>query len=1316
MPEATGHAGIGAATAAMLLLMSLSPAGAAPPAPTGAGGAAAAGGAAPAEVSSHEVVLLTGDRVTVLTDADGHTTYEVTPGPGRHPVFTSYGDGEDVYVVPDDAGPAVAAGTLDQELFNVRELVRQGLVGEDAAVPVILTHPSAPEPRALAAAGLSAGPGLVGAQVRTLHSIGASAARLDPAGAGALWRHLRPPDETGRRTESATGDLAGGVETVWLDRTIEVALDQSVHQIGAPAAWDAGYDGSGVTVAVIDTGIDPGHPDLAGKIVEAANFTDEPDVTDGHGHGTHVASIAVGSGAASGGTYTGVAPGASLMVGKALGAGGTGQTSWVIDAMEWAATNGADIINLSLGSDPTDGTDPASQAVDALTEQTGALFVIASGNNFQDLHVLAPGAASSALTVGAVDRLDAIPFFSNRGPRRGDAAVKPEITAPGVGIAAARAAGTSMGTPVDEHYTRANGTSMATPHVTGVAALLAQANPDWDWRRLKDAAVSTTDAAGYRWWQGGTGRLDADRAVNQHVYGSGAVSLGVQAFPQDERDPVARELTYRNQTGAEVELSLAVDVTGWDGSTAATGLSLSQTTLAVPAGGSATATLTVDPAADPPGVYGGLITASTADGTVATRTGVSWYNEVETHDATVQVHGHRGGVPASSVTVQAIRIDDAGANDPFHPRNQTALAPSATGRATFRLPAGRYHFQAAVIERSASFERSTLAVQPEVPVHGEVEVTLDARDGVDQRPATPEPADVPALNNTIIRGMPDGTATSFSLTGGGGDQEQYATPTPPVTHGWLEYTSQWAFTQKLADLSVTAPQRLDLSSGYDAFSTGPLLAGAPSELELRYVDQAQPDQLDGVEGRAALVRVPIPDELDPGQSRSHAIREAREARDALAAAGAAAALIYVDLPGAPPVHGPDVPSTAIPTILLPHADGAQLRDLAGAGPVTLGLEGRRDPSYAYHVRRDYPGQIPDQPPAPIDPDELVRLDTRYHGDAPDLRYESIWSPRGPRDVFGIQPNWQWWGPAARIEYVGEPGTYLQWLRLVWQFGQMEDGNFLQLTTDAYDTFDAGAHRDDERWFAAPIRTGAVELSSPTSLIATPCENCRDGDGFVPGRYWGDGTPGHRQAVSFPTDSQLRLWHGDEEIPAQAGRSYPWFLLPAQPGTFRLERVDLQPGVPAVRTLATQVRTTWIFSSSRPDGPVPGGYTCPLGGASCAFQPLLVVDVDADLELTNTVGHPRDGQGPPTVDLHVRHHAALDGPEIAGARLWVSYDDGGTWQQRGGRDLGDGRYRFQLDQRDPAETSGYVSVRLEAWDVDGDRIEQEITRAWRLPSR
>ncbi|WP_392756977.1 S8 family serine peptidase [Streptomyces sp. LN590] len=142
-------------------------------------------------------------------------------------------------------------------------------------------------------------------------------------------------------------------------------------------------------------------------------------MTDYVGHGTHVASTVVGTGRASDGKERGVAPGARLDVGKVLNGRGQGQESWLIAGMEWAARDQqAKIINMSLGG-VGDGSDPLSQAVNQLSAETGALFVVAAGNAGPH-NIGSPGAADSALTVGAVDSADHLADFSSQGPRNVD--------------------------------------------------------------------------------------------------------------------------------------------------------------------------------------------------------------------------------------------------------------------------------------------------------------------------------------------------------------------------------------------------------------------------------------------------------------------------------------------------------------------------------------------------------------------------------------------------------------------------------------------------------------------------------------------------------------------------------------------------------------------------------------------------------------------------------------------------------------------------------------------------------------------------------
>jgi len=276
------------------------------------------------------------------------------------------------------------------------------------------------------------------------------------------------------------------VEAVWRDLPVHTMLDFSVSHIQVPAVWQAGYDGTGVKVAVVDTGIDPAHPDFAGRILGIKDFTSpDGEGRDGHGHGTHVASIVLGSGVASNHRYAGVAPDAQLLVAKVLKDNGSGYMSDVMAGVEWAVGQGAQVINLSLGSDePCDGTDALSTLCDAAVDQ-GAVVCVAAGNAGPGAGTVgSPGCARKVITVGASTDADSVASFSSRGPTK-DGRVKPEVVLPGAGIIAARASGTSMGTPRGDYYTEASGTSMATPHCTGVVALLLEAKPDLTPDRIK---------------------------------------------------------------------------------------------------------------------------------------------------------------------------------------------------------------------------------------------------------------------------------------------------------------------------------------------------------------------------------------------------------------------------------------------------------------------------------------------------------------------------------------------------------------------------------------------------------------------------------------------------------------------------------------------------------------------------------------------------------------------------------------------------------------------------------------------------------------
>ncbi|MFC4501065.1 MULTISPECIES: S8 family peptidase [Streptomyces] len=668
--------------------------------------------AAPAALQGKTFTLVTGDVVTVEGSGSG-ARVDTEPAPGRERVgFLQTRTGDDISVVPTDVAPLVASGQVDEQLFNLSALERLGLddAAGNRALPLIIRHSGQRLPAATRAEAVQQ-------ETVPLESIDSTAVTVPERDKGELWKTLTAP------AGSAEGGLRPAIETVWLDTPVEltdaqvaadppettpqgdVTVSDLVGQINADGVRDQGLDGTGVRVAVIDTGVRATHPDLADRVSKSANFIGSDNETgDIDGHGTHVAGIIAGTGAASNGKYTGVAPGAEILSGRVLSGPLGGSISDVIDGMEWAADEGVDIVNMSLGSSArTDGTDPWSLATDALLER-GVLPVVSAGNSGPgSFSVSPPAAAEGALAVGAAGGDDAIASFSSRGPLFGDYNVKPNVKAPGVAVTAARAKGTSIGDadpagpvgPVDDNYTRLSGTSMAAPAVTGAAALVMQAHPDWTPQQVTRALTSSArPSPGETVYDQGAGLIDVQRAIDQPVQATlSTIDFGRLTWPRT--DDNRRKVAFTNDSDQEVALDLSLDVTSTRGDLPAALLGLAENRLTVPAHGTASAVVEFrDTGVRTGGTLSALLTAKSAagsgDGATTVQVPVGLTLEPESYGLTLNLRDQLGD-PAHGISIVDVMPLDRGL-EPFEGMHQVTVGSSIE----LRVPAGAYGVSALV--------------------------------------------------------------------------------------------------------------------------------------------------------------------------------------------------------------------------------------------------------------------------------------------------------------------------------------------------------------------------------------------------------------------------------------------------------------------------------------------------------------------------------------------------------------------------------------------------------------------------------------------
>ncbi len=483
------------------------------------------------------------------------------------------------------------------------------------------------------------------------------------------------------------------------DLSVQATITQNIDRVGADDVWKSTdtsgvfVTGEGIVVAVIDTGIDYTHPDLGGglgpayKVIGGYDFINgDSDPMDDNGHGTHVAGVV-----AADGDIPGVAPSAKLLAYKVLGADGSGSMSYVISAIDAALDpNGdgytgdhADIISMSLGG-AGDSDDPVCLAVEEAIS-LGVVVVIAAGNEGPSLGTVAsPGLTEDAITVGAVDGNGLVANFSSRGPVEG-LLMKPEISAPGVQIVSTVPySGTRYCSSTG--YMAMSGTSMATPHVSGAAALILQSHPDWTPQMVKSALVSGSEDRGEPHWMGGAGELWVPGSIASKLFSSTPfVSYGLAGA-------ASVTITVSNP-GAATSVTLYAD--DWlsleaDG-TKATVVETSLSTVSPPSlslsyGSTGSFTLTVSGAVTsvPEGYYDGEVILLTATSTHRIPFGFVVMSQLSVHvynEAGAEVFDPYGGV----FVYRCPDADVAMAKRGY-------LIPSPP--ATFLLPSGTYSVHA----------------------------------------------------------------------------------------------------------------------------------------------------------------------------------------------------------------------------------------------------------------------------------------------------------------------------------------------------------------------------------------------------------------------------------------------------------------------------------------------------------------------------------------------------------------------------------------------------------------------------------------------
>lgn len=1189
------------------------------------------------------VTLVNGDRVLV----DGSTVTMLPRDDGSRPIVETRRVGDDVYVYPADVVGALAAGKVDEELFNVTGLVRQGY--DDAhrtTIPLIAQYADADAPT-VTPRGAEAGV--------VLASIDSVALTEDKATATEFWADLNHPRSR----------AAGSIEKLWLDRRVEAMLDRSTTQVSAPDAWSAGLDGTGATVAILDSGADAEHPDLEGRIIAGEDFTGAGSWNDGDGHGTHVASTVGGSGQASDGAQKGVAPGAGLLVGKVLSDYGYGETSWIIAGMEWAVAQGADIVSMSLGSTgPVDGcADPMAMAADSLSESSDSLFVIAAGNDGPANNtVSSPGCAPAALTVGAVDRDDTTAIFSSRGPVDGTHVLKPEITAPGVGISAAMAHGRGA-----HAYQAMSGTSMATPHVAGAAAILKQRHPEWTGEQIKAALVSSaeTDIPGDVRETGG-GRLDVGAAIDQAVTGAPALQGGTFDWPHTSDKSVTIEVPYTNGSDAPVTLQLEVEgVTGNDGSAVKGKVAaLERSSVTIAPGATTMVPLRINPAAKLAAAqYGDVAGRIIATGDATISTPFSLYVQPETVRLTIKMIDRNGNPAGGASSLDVVNTDTNSGNRWYNDGSAEQVTD---------VRPGRYFVSSYIATDDAAgttklVDSVSYIARPELSISKDMTLVLDARDADPITVTTDRPSETRSTTLSFARSWDDMWGHSGTITAGSTVTSVYADVQGKAHDGDFEFGHYWRkFAPLVEDFSVVGGGALHpIPASYSSTNltgTGQLPivdAGTGTSDELTAADVA---------GKIALIRI-----ADDTTSVYSQLFDAR-------AAGATAVVAYHDATGRwQPQAG--FFGGVLPAYAIPSDEAADLKARLAAGPTELSWNMNASSPFVYNLGFTQRTPFTEAREFVVHDDKLGRTESTYRAMGVATDYLDLLAALDASgDGINVGLFEPVHAPSQRTELYSAGDIH-------WQAAVLGSFPFGEVMIDEARTYEPRSTRSDT-WYDGVLAPTASE--SYTGEVQLSAERQGNLIGFASG-FWGDSSGHWSPGGSFGDIGNLML-HRNGELIGESPYTFGVFEVPAEDAEYELQLNTLKiGGQTKTWKRSSEVITVWKFRSQLEED-VPSQSV-----------PVMFPRIDLPEDGTKTL----TAEAEQELELHVTGHAGYTPGDIISASLAYSYD-GATWIDADTRQ-DDGTWVAVVDHE--GASGQQVSLRVELTDSNGNTVTQTVTRAY-----